>query len=146
MADPSPRISMVPPSPAVDVSENSGGLRSTPLTQNPSLFILLTRWLPMNPPAPQTRAFFVMGFSPRCSAGACADCGDCADSAFMSYYMSWLMALPPGRAFNGIENVCDVRGFASYSSGFRIRAVGDLPRSVGVRVESQLEVGEWKTK
>jgi hypothetical protein len=63
MAEPSPRISMVPPSPAVDVSENSGGLRSTPLTQNPSLFILLTRWLPMNPPAPQTTAFFVRGFS-----------------------------------------------------------------------------------
>src|SRR5262244_3720323 len=36
------------------VGANSGFLTSTPLTHAPSAFSRLTRWLPMNPPAPQT--------------------------------------------------------------------------------------------
>src|SRR5258706_6637924 len=47
------------------VSENSGNLRSTPRTQKPSRFRRLTRWLPMNPPAPQTSTLFITPLSAR---------------------------------------------------------------------------------
>jgi hypothetical protein len=36
---------------------NSGNFTSTPLTQDPSDFNLLTKWLPIKPPAPNTSAF-----------------------------------------------------------------------------------------
>src|SRR5262245_397916 len=41
---------------SASVSLNRGNFRSAPRIQNPSRFNRLTRWWPMNPPAPQTRA------------------------------------------------------------------------------------------
>ena len=41
------------------VFENSGVFKSTPCTQYPSDFNLFTMWLPINPPAPKTIAFFI---------------------------------------------------------------------------------------
>src|SRR5947209_20623204 len=38
------------------VGLKSGNLRSTPRTKKPSFFRRFTRWDPMNPPAPRTRA------------------------------------------------------------------------------------------
>src|SRR3954466_14011205 len=38
------------------VALKSGNLRSTPRTKKPSFFRRFTRWDPMNPPAPRTRA------------------------------------------------------------------------------------------
>src|SRR4051812_29793232 len=49
------------------VALKSGNLRSTPRTKKPSFFRRFTRWDPMNPPAPRTRALrmlspVVMGY------------------------------------------------------------------------------------
>jgi glycosyltransferase involved in cell wall biosynthesis len=48
---------------SASISENSLNFKSTPRTRKPSRFSRLTRWSPINPPAPQTNAHFTVHHS-----------------------------------------------------------------------------------